>query len=99
LFDDARTSPQLPSSTVTRHAVDGDEIAGSVCPQPSRPCSASPRNAHHAVDDAVFGLVAQCGDIVGDDQFSAARPQVRHRLAGRTIEHLADRNRRDQTVS
>jgi len=24
--------------------------------------------------------------------------QVRHRLAGRTIEHLADRNRRDQTV-
>ena len=27
LFDDARTSPQVPSSTVTRDAVDGDEVA------------------------------------------------------------------------
>jgi len=54
---------------------------------------------HHGIDDAVFGFVRAMR------RHGRRRPgfrqrvlQVRHRLAGRAIKHLADRDRGNQAI-
>ena len=99
LLDEARTRPQVPSSTVTRTplTVTRSRIAW--------PATFSPfalrglEVLHHLVDDAVFGLV---GAMRRHGRRAPGLRQrvleVRHVLSGIAVEHVADGERGDQAV-
>ena len=100
LLEEARTKPQLPSSTVTRTPL---TVTRSRIGWPATllaVASASLRNASTTcVDHAVFGLVGAMR------RHGRRRPgfrqrvlEIGHRSCPGAVEHLADRDRRDQPV-
>ena len=99
LLDEARTRPQVPSSTVTRTplTVTRSRIGWPATLSPF--CLRRLEVLHHLLDDAVFLLV------VAMRRHGRRAPglrqrvlQLRHRLSGIAVEHVADRERRNQAV-
>jgi hypothetical protein len=99
LLEDARTSPQLPSSIVIRTPLTVTRSRIAWAADPGALALRRLEILHHGVDDIVLHLVG------ATRRHGRRRPglrqrilQIGHRLAARAIEHVADRDRRDQTV-
>src|SRR3984957_19283569 len=95
LLDDARTRPQLPSSTVTRTplTVTRSRIG---CPATFPPLFWIASKCF--TTESTIPYLASSAPCAAGTSFPHGVFQVRHRLAGRAIEHLANRDRRDQAI-
>ena len=99
LFEEARTSPQVPSSTVTRTplTVTRSRIG---CPATFSPSGFRRfEMLHHIVDHTVLHLVGAMRRHGRRGPCLRQRiPEVGHGLARIAVEHVADREREDEAI-
>ena len=99
LLEEARTRPQVPSSSTIAHAVDGDQLADLLPGELAAVGGDLLEVLHHAIDDAVFHLVVAMrrhgGRLPGAGKLGL---QLGQRLAWIAVEHVEHGECRHQAV-